>query len=111
MKRFILSLVLLSSIAVADATKKYTCEIFAVNYVKATERQKAGMEIAKGTLTINSLKATFDWGQDSENFKYIRDDISTLEIYAVDGTAMMISKDRKEMIMKGEGFYFNYKCK
>jgi len=111
MKRFILSLVLLSSIATADANKLYTCEISAINYVKASERQKAGMEIAKGTLTINSLKAKFDWGQDSENFKYIRDDISTFEIYAVEGTAMLISKDRKNMILKGEGFYFNYKCK
>jgi len=111
MKRLILALLVLSNLAVADATKKYKCEIFAVNYVKVTERQKAGMEIAKGILTINSQKSNFDWGEDSGDFKYSSDDISTLEIYASEDGIMMISKNRKDMILKGPGFYFNFNCK
>lgn len=111
MKRLILGLLILSNLAIADATKKYKCEVFAVNYVKVTERQKAGMEIAKGTLTINSLKANFDWGEDSGDFKYSSDDISTLEIYVNEDGIMMISKDRKAMILKGPGFYLNFNCK
>ena len=104
MKRLLLSLIILSSVVVADATKKYSCEIFKANYRTVTDRQKAGMYLAKGTLSINSLKAKFDWGQDSENLKYSRDDLSTLEIYAAERVIMMISKNRKDMILKGKAF-------
>lgn len=115
MKRLILMIGLLANIAVAETSKSYTCEATKFQEgtyaVTLTARQKAGMPMSKGTLTINSLDSKYDWGDDFYNFKYGMDDISGLEIYANDEAGMLISKDRKSMIIQSGNVKVVYECK
>lgn len=65
MSRIIFMLFLLSSFIFADKTKNYICEMYAVNYLPISERQKESFgAITNINMTISNVKAILDWNED-----------------------------------------------
>ena len=115
MKKLMLIIGLLLNTAMAETSQRYVCEATKFQegtyVVTLTARQKAAMPMSKGTLTIDSINAKYDWNDDFYNFKYGMDDQSGFEIYANDEAGMLVSKDRKTMIIKSDNISIVYACK
>lgn len=113
LKKCIIFLLLASSLF-ADNTKKFVCEMYAVNYIPISDRQKESFgAITNIDMTITNVKAILDWKEDTSVFKYMGNDPkTTLEVYVnEDQERMFITPDRSAFFIIVDNSNLNYRCK
>lgn len=114
MIKSILISVLISISMFADNTKNFVCEMYAVNYIPISDRQKESFgAITNIDMTITNVKAILDWKEDTSVFKYMGNDPkTTLEVYVnEDQERMFITPDRSAFFIVVDNSNLNYRCK
>jgi hypothetical protein len=112
-KKGIIFFLLVSSLF-ADSTKKFACEMYAVNYIPISDRQKESFgAITNIDMTISNIKAILDWKEDATVFKYMGTDPKTnFEFYvSEDEEKMFITPDRSAFFIVVDNSNLNYRCK